>query len=581
MKDFIADGFATNNSRPFWKYMKSQRQDSFGIPPLQRDGILHTNSKDKAEIMLDEFKSVFTQEDTSCIPQMLGPAYPPISNLIIYEEGVEKLLSQLDPNKASGPDGIPCKVLKELSVELSPLITGLLRQTLETGTVPKDWTDATISPIFKKGNVHLAANYRPVSLTCIISKVMEHILCKHILNHLDLHHILRSCQHGFRKGHSCESQLLLTIDDFMCSFDQSIQVDVGILDFSRAFDTVPHERLLKKLEHYGIIGAAHTWIRSFLHDRQMKVVVDGESSNMTQVCSGVPQGTVLGPLLFLLFINDLPDQVSPGTTIRLFADDCLIYRQIKSAHDQNLLQKDLMALNEWAEAWGMKFNPKKCNILRISRSRSPYTQIYLMGNEILQEKHDAKYLGITISDKLDWSSHVSVLAKKASNTLSFVRRNLKYCPKESKQLAYFSLVRSTMDYCAAVWDPHMKKDQDNLERVNRRAARFVTNDYSSSSSVTSMLEALAWPTLANRRENQRLVMMYKIVHALSAVPSTNLLPADERTRSNHQNKFREIRASSTIYQNSFFPRTIPTWNNLPSELVDSVSLDTFKNRLLI
>ena len=192
-----------------------------------------------------------------------------------------------------------------------------------------------------------------------------------IYNHLEKYDILTSFQHGFRKAHSCETQLLLTVDDLMHSFDQKIQSDIAILDFSRAFDTVPHERLLSKLGHSGMRGPIHNWIRAFLYNRRMWVAVDGESSCKARVASGVPQGTVLGPLLFLLFINDLPSVVSPGTSTRLLADDCLVYREIKTGEDQVTLQRDLSALVTLAKIWGMQFNPAKCNVMRIHRLQSP------------------------------------------------------------------------------------------------------------------------------------------------------------------------------------------------------------------
>jgi len=239
----------TTNTRPYWRYVKSQRQDSFGIPPLKRDGVLHTDSKTKAAIMLDEFKSVFTQEYTSFIPQLNGPAFPHTPRFVIHKSGVDllKLLQKLDPNKATGPDNIPCRLLLNLSTELAPVITALISQSLETGTVPKDWTSAVISPIYNKGDVHLATNYRPISLTCVVCKVMEHILSKHILDHLDKQQILTLYQHVFLKAHFCESQLLVTLDNLMATYDRRSQVDIGVLDFSRAFDTVPHARLLGEI----------------------------------------------------------------------------------------------------------------------------------------------------------------------------------------------------------------------------------------------------------------------------------------------------------------------------------------------
>jgi len=579
VNNIVSTAFDEQNTRPFWKYVKSQRQDSFGVPPLKKDGLLHTDSKEKAEIMLDEFKSVLTPEDKSYIPTLSGRPHVSIDNLVINEAGVTKLLKGLDPNKASGPDNIPCRVLKELAHELSPVVTALFRQSLDQGSLPVEWTEAIISPVFKKGNIHLASNYRPVSLTCVLSKLMEHVICKHILNHLDAHNILTVFQHGFRKSHSCETQLLLTIDDLMTSHERKMQTDIAVLDFSRAFDTVPHERLLGKLDHYGIRGPIKTWIRSFLCNRKMWVAIDGSTSLKTEVVSGVPQGTVLGPLLFLLFINDLPDQVSPGTTTRLFADDCLAYRSINSIEDQIIFQKDLTSLNNWADKWGMRFNPSKCNILRISRSTKPLTKLYDLRNETLKEVSSAKYLGITISQDLEWSRHVDEISRKANNTLAFLRRNLKYCPRQAKQAAYFALVRSTVEYSSAIWDPRLKKDKTNLEKINRRAARFVMQDYKQTSSVTSMLEKLEWPSLEKRREHQRLTTMYKIVHGLVAIPTTNLIPADSRTRSNHDYKFRALSATSGPYKYSFFPRTIPTWNQLSKDTAESATLESFKRRL--
>ena len=203
----------------------------------------------------------------------------------------------------------------------------------------------------------------------------------------------------FGKKHSCESQLLITFTDFVTSFDKRTQVDVGVLDFSRAFDTVPHERLLSKLASCGISGPINHWIRAFLCGRTMSVIVDGEESDSAPVLSGVPQGTVLGPLLFILYINDIPDLVSPGTRIRLFADDCLIYRDINSVQDQIILQQDLYRLQSWAERWGMRFNPSKCVIIHICRN-DPITKIYDLCNVAPHTVTNAKYFGVTLRSDL-------------------------------------------------------------------------------------------------------------------------------------------------------------------------------------
>ena len=288
---------------------------------------------------------------------------------------------------------------------------------------------------------------------------------------------------------------------------------------------------------------------------------------------------MLGPLLFLIFINDLPQQVSPGTRVRLFADDCLVYRNVSTVEDQLCLQRDLTALDNWAKRWGMRFNPAKCNIMRISRSKQVITKLYELCGVILEEVVTAKYLGVTISNNLEWSKHIAIVTKKASNTLSFLRRNLRYCPRKAKETAYLALVRSTIEYSSVIWDPHLQKDKDQLEKVNRRAARFVTNTYDRQRSASDLLQKLEWPTLEHRRSNQRLTMMYKVVQGLVAVPASSLEPADTRTRANHAFKFRNITTATTQYKHSFFPRTIPEWNGLKKEVAESGSLNMFRDRL--
>ena len=301
---------------------------------------------------------------------------------------------------------------------------------------------------------------------------------------------------------------LSTVHDLMSIFDRKKQADVAVLDFSKAFDVVPHQRLLGKLRHCGINGRALKWIADFLSRCTQRVVVDGAYSWWSPVHSGVPQGTVLGPLLFLIYINDLPDSVS--RKVRLFADDCLVYREVGSIDDQLALQRDLDSLENWAHIWGMKFNPSKCTILTISRS-PPLHKFYSLCGTILQQVSEAKYLGVNISEDLHWSKHIQGLASKASSTLGLLRRNLSLCPQKLREQAYISLIRSRLEHCAAIWDPHLEKDTQQLEAIQRRAARFVVQDFSRYSSVKSYLNDLKWAPLKDRRRDIRLTFLFKIV----------------------------------------------------------------------
>lgn len=283
-------------------------------------------------------------------------------------------------------------------------------------------------------------------------------------------------------------------------------------------------------------------------------------------------------MLFLLHINDLPANVT--SRVRLFADDCLLYRPIHGEADQQALQNDLNALIKWCKIWGMKFNASKCVVMRIARKKTRMERMYDIEGVILQEVTQAKYLGVTISNNLEWSNHVTAVSNKANNILAFLRRNLKGAPPKLKETAYLSLARPILEYGAAVWDPRLCKDINALEMVQRRAARFVKQDYQRTSSVTAMLDDLGWEPLAARRRDIRLTLLYKIINNEATVPTEDtLIPADSRTRTNHKLKFKTIQSNSPAYRNSFFVKTIPQWNNLKETTIESPSVKSFKSHL--
>jgi hypothetical protein len=252
--------------------------------------------------------------------------------------------------------------------ELAPILTQLYQYSLAEGEIPSDWRDARIVPVFKKGEKHLPSNYRPISLTSIVCKVLEHIIHSNIMSHFDRYNILTDKQHGFRSKRSCETQLVKTIQKIAQNLTSKRQVDVILLDFAKVFDKVPHCRLVHKLKFNGVDGTTLSWISSFLSSRKQLVLLDGVKSSEKEVLSGVPQGTVPGPLLFLSFINDLPD-VTTSSDARLFADDSLLYRHVNSQNNSDLLQKDLSSLEKWEEEWQMSFHPQKCTVIRIATNQ--------------------------------------------------------------------------------------------------------------------------------------------------------------------------------------------------------------------
>ena len=262
------------DSKPFWKYINCQKADKQGIPPLTtKDNKVAETDQEKAEALNTQFTSVFTTTEYNEVPYK--PPTVHMRPILITNKGVKKILNGLNSSKAMGPDAVHPRILKELAHELSGILTHFFQQSIDTGTVPKDWKDANICPLFKKNDRSLPSNYRPVSLTCILCKVLEHIVSSNLMSHFDNNNILHNRQHAFRKGHSCESQLINVIHDWATSIDNRQQTDIFILDFEKAFDTVPHELLKSKLHGYGVNKSTMNWIDSFLSDRQQSVVVNG------------------------------------------------------------------------------------------------------------------------------------------------------------------------------------------------------------------------------------------------------------------------------------------------------------------
>ena len=575
----ILDPATDLNAKRLYTYVKSQKKDGSSVGPLRdSDGQTHSSAEKKANILNEQFASVFNVEDDDSMPELVPSPYDIMPDINIHVNGVAKLLRGLKAHKATGPDEVPARLLKEAADQLAPILTTVFRASYIQSTTPVEWRTANVVPIFKKGDHASAANYRPVSLTSICCKVMEHIISSQVMRHLDKNDILTDAQHGFRKRRSCETQLLLSSNDFLKSLDSNTQTDAILLDFAKAFDKVAHQRLLLKLQAIGIDGFTLRWIRSFLSQRDQTVVLEGSSSDTKPVTSGVPQGTVLGPLLFLVYINDLPQCVTSSHT-RLFADDCLIYKEIRSQADADKLQVDLDALQEWEQQWMMSFHPQKCQLLRITRKKSPVKASYVIHGHTLAEADTAKYLGVSLHKHSSWSPHVNATAKKANGTRAFLQRNLRKAPTAVKMRTYESLIRPILEYSGVVWDPHTAQDVNKLEMVQRRYARYTSRDYGRTSSVTAMLKTLGWEPLAERRAKARITMMYRIVHGLVDILASDhiiLAPASRRT-GNAQ--FRVPYARTLAYQRGFFPDGTRLWNALPNEVTEAESIDTFKERL--
>ena len=568
-------------SKKAWAYIKSRRKENIGIPPLvDKNGRLCEEAQDKAEILCEQYTSVFTKDDGRVPVPTVPYNLPSMPHLTIDANGVQKLLTEVKINKANGPDLIPNTVLKECNRELAPILTDIFRKSLRDGRLPKDWLTANVVGIYKKGPKQEARNYRPISLTSVTCKILEHILFSQIMRHYTHHSFIPKTQHGFQKGLSCDTQLVTTIEQLQKGMDQKYQQDIILLDLQKAFDKVPHRHLLKKLEASGVRGDAHEWLRTYLTCRTQRVVVDGRASQEVPVLSGVPQGTVLGPLMFLTYINDINRGISG--TIKLFADDALLFHQIRSDADCVSLQNDLDTLTSWSRRWRMQFNASKCHVLQVTKKKSIITHEYYLGQEKLSVVPSHPYLGIEIDNKLSWKQQIEKTKQKSIRTLNMVRRNFtKGTTSQIRNQIFTGLVRPTLEYGCIVWDPHQTSRIQLLESVQNKGARYVMQDWDRHTSVSQMKLSLGWCTLQERRLVNRLSFFHKSVHKYHRLELPPYVMKPQRiSKNHHSHSFQNIRAQSDQYLHSFLPRTIRTWNLLPQDIVTAPSPDSFRSRLV-
>ena len=426
-----------------------------------------------AEELNVHFSSVFTREDTSSLPvpetKFNGSEEEKLGQLVVTPEVVASKINNMKENKSPGVDGLSPKILKETVQQISKPLAHVFNMSLQEGIVPVEWKEANIIPLFKKGSRNKSVNYRPVSLTSVICKLLETIIRDHMMDFLVKHKLINTSQHGFLKARSCLTNLLCFFEEITKWVDDGSPVDVIYLDFQKAFDKVPHQRLILKLKSHGMGNSIINWIEQWLTDRRHRVVVDGEVSSWKSVLSGVPQGSVLGPILFMVYINDLEEGVT-GNILK-FADDTKLFTKTKEIGDKQNLQDDIDKLVKWSEKWQMLFNFGKCKCLHIGPGNTSMN--YEMGGTILSTTVKEKDLGVTMDANMKVSEQCRIAASKANQVLGMIRRNITYKDKSLIVPLYKAIVRPHLEYCIQAWSPYLRKDIDMLEKIQRRATKLI------------------------------------------------------------------------------------------------------------
>ena len=394
--------------KKFFGFYKFNKHDS-RIGPIESDHHVYHDDADKVRIFNDQFSSVFTDECLTNFPNNLlhSKSQPKLTNIHLSEDDITKTLCDLKANKSSGPDNISTRVLKEGSRELSMPLSIIFEESIESGEIPEDWRCANVVPIFKGGNKTVVSNYRPISLTSVVCKVLERVIKRQIVAYFEEHTVLLSSQHGFCSGRSCLTNLLDFLEYSTDALDKGDRVSVVYLDFSKAFDKIPHKRLLISLESHGLDGPLLKWIGAWLLGRKQRVIVNGHQSEWKAVKSGVPQGTVLAPLLFIIFVNLIDSDLT--SNIWKFADDIKIARNVTSEDDKRALQADLDALLKWSKEWQMEFNVDKCKVLHLGVNNN---DTYDLNGTKLAIVNEEKDLRVLVTSDLKLSGHYMQARKK-------------------------------------------------------------------------------------------------------------------------------------------------------------------------
>ena len=593
------------NPKVLYSYSKRKNKTKSKIGPLEgKDGKLNEDPVKIANILQEQYKSAFSDPDTNPIPNKVksDPTKSPtengegfrsdrscmnqlidktkelnISDIDFSEEDIIKAINLIPNNSAGGPDKFPACILKECKQQIANPLFRIWRKSLDTGYIPHVYLQQTIIPIHKKDSKAKAENYRPVSLTSHLIKIFERIMRTRIVDFIEKNNLIAPEQYGFRSGRSCMSQLLSHYEKLIQILEESSNADVLYLDMSKAFDRVDHKILLQKLNALGITGKIHEWLTAFLTNREQTVMVDGHKSIPEKVLSGVPQGTVLGPVLFILYINDIT-KVIRNTYIMIFADDSKIIKAINTMQDRDLFNEDLIAVTEWATANKMKLNKLKYQLLQYGKD-DELKLPYQADNVQIEKSETVKDIGVLMSDNLLFNDHITEIKNKSKRVAAWIFRLVQSRSAEVVMLLYKTYVRPHLEYSCSLWSPSEIQHISALESIQRSVTARI--DGLDQLTYFDRLKKLDLFSLQRRRERYDIIHLWKIQQGIITNDLGLIFYETSRQgwkcrRNIIQSRHRKL---STIRHNSFPHRAAALFNTIPKSVKNTDSLNVFKTRL--
>ena len=557
--------------RKFYNYIRKHTTVCSSIPCMKSaDNTLATSDYEKANLFSEYFSTVFT-EDNGIMPEFNVDSSTSIDGFKCDIKAMIKIIKKLKVNSAPGPDLITAYFLKNTVANIAKPLSMMYNICLDEGFVPSEWKVAHIIPIYKKGDVQCPSNYRPVSLTSVLCKVLERVIREQIMSYLFETNRIPRNQHGFLPRKSTVTNLLECLEDWSLNFDRGVQTDIIYLDYSKCFDTVVHSKLLHKLSKYGFKGVALGWLENFLMNRIQSVKVGNTVSPSRYVTSGVPQGTVIGPLMFICFSADLNSVIEKCTT-SMYADDTKIYKGVQSITDCETLQKNLNKIFNWASAWQLKLNANKTKHLRIGKKRLDF--VYQMDGKEIETVDSICDIGVNIQSNLRFTNHCNSLVRKAH----FVMRNLFNTFKCHDIKFYVSLyctyVRPILESSSPIWSPFLKSNIDSIESVQRYFTRRLPG--LRDLSYFERLDIVKLETLESRRIKADLFMLYKMTNNCTIVNIPDSYRYSLSTRGNSKNLYRFYSKTDTR-KHFWVNRVVPKWNDLSDCQVNARDYVNFKN----
>ena len=574
------------NPRVWWSLVKQYYSKNAATKsqnkPLIVDGNTISNDEDKANALNNFFVEQTKLNTNGASPPTIPTKHHSNLNTInIKASTVKDMIDIINVNKSCGPDPISSIILKKTSHSISPILAKLFNYSIKSSIFPDAWKLAHVVPIHKKGDESQCKNFRPISLLPCLSKVFERCVFKDIFNYLHVNNRISKLQAAYSPCNSTEFQLLELYHLIAKAMDEKKIVRFVFCDVSKAFDRVWHEGLIEKLRGIGIGGGLLKWFRSYLSNRKQRVVINGTMSTTLRLHAGVPQGSILGPLLFLIYINDICDVVK--TNIRLYADDSILFAT--GTNQQTIaeeLNQDLARITKWAQDWMVTFNPNKTESLILSRKQTNNIPPLLMNHIPILEVRSHKHLGCHLDNNMKWNTHINDTVTKANRRVDILRGLKHNFNRKTLETLYKSFIRPILEYAHTIWNNCTAEQKQKIESVQLAALRAITGGIRGTSHANLYLET-GFTTTYDRRERNCLIMFYKIYHGQTPAYLHNLLPPKVQSRHNYDVRSKlsltTYKCNNTAYQQTFFPKQVKKWNELDSSIKFIGSLQDFKKKL--